>query len=254
MDLQLYMTVLWRFRALVAIGVVLAVVLGGLSMFKVSLDGSSPKLEYREQEVWRSDATMFVTQQGFPWGRVQVGEEAAGVDRSGQPAGPRYGDPERFADLAIVYSELAQSDAIRAIMLRDGPVEGDVLAEPMTSEDGDGLPLVGISAVSHSPEAAVRLAQRQIAAFQTYIEQQQLRNGIPSDQRVEVSALAEPVNAALETPRKKTRPLAIFMAVMIATIGMAFVLENLRPRLRPVPNSDVQEAPPPAPQVVRRSA
>ena len=46
--------------------------------------------------------------------------------------------------------------------------------------------------------------------------------------------MEEAEGAALVAPRKLTRPIFIFLAVMIAALGLAFVLENLRPRVRPV--------------------
>jgi hypothetical protein len=253
MDLQLYIRVLWRFRLIVAAGFLLAVALMIFSMFNVSLSGGMPTLTYREAETWRSDATLFVTQKGFPWGRIQVGEEAVSLDREGKPTAPRFGDPDRFADLAIVYSELAQSDAIRGLMLEDGPIDGSIMAEPMTSEDGDGLPLLGVTALAETAGRAVELNRRQIAAFQDYIAAQQASSDIPAEQRVAVTALSQPANAVLEVPRKKTRPLAIFLAVMIATLGLAFVLENTRPQVQARQGGIVTEVPPPQ-QVTRRSA
>jgi hypothetical protein len=252
MDLALYVRVLWRYRLIVVAGTLLAIALMVFSMFKVSFADGMPTLTYREAETWRSDATLFVTQEGFPWGRIQVGEAAVSLDRNGEPTAPRFGDPERFADLAIVYSELAQSDAVRDLMLEDGPIRGEIMAEPMTSDDGDGLPLLGVTALADSADAAVELNRRQIAAFRDFIASEQASSDIPRDERVEVRALAQPVNAVLEVPRKKTRPLAIFMAVMILTIGLAFVLENLRQRVWVLPGQAVQEAPPPPPAVAQR--
>jgi hypothetical protein len=238
MDLGLYARVLWRFRIIVGVGVLLAIVLAVLTMYRPIFDGGAPTLQYRDSEVWRSDATLFVTQQGFPWGRISIAELGLGQD--GQPTVPRYGDPDRFAELAVVYAELAQSDVVRRLLEKDGSVDGQILAEPLTNEDGDGLPLIGISALASRPSAAQRLAERQIAAFQSFIASEQRRNGIAEKDRVVVEPLAKPAQAQLETPRKKTRPLAILLATLMATIGVAFVLENLRPRIRMVPGGAME--------------
>ena len=46
--------------------------------------------------------------------------------------------------------------------------------------------------------------------------------------------------------RSKTVPIVVFLTVMLAVIGLAFILENLRPRVRPVADvADRQEAPRP---------
>ena len=38
------------------------------------------------------------------------------------------------------------------------------------------------------------------------------------------------------TARKKTIPIVVLFTVLIATLGLAFILENLRPLVRPVEN------------------
>ena len=38
-----------------------------------------------------------------------------------------------------------------------------------------------------------------------------------------------PRGAEIFQPRSKTMPIVIFLAVMFATVGLAFLLENLRP-------------------------
>jgi hypothetical protein len=243
MDLQLYARVLWRFRRVVVVGFVLAVGLSFLSYFKVDLAGGSPNITHRESEVWRSDGTLFVTQPGFPWGRIAIFE---------RPKMPTFGDPDRFTDLATLYSYLAQSDAVRQIMAEEAPVKGEILAEPITSSEGDGLPLVGITAMASSAEAAVELAGRQVEAFSRYLDLEQARSDIPKDARVVIEQVEQPRAAALEVPRKKTGPIAIFLAAMMATLGIAFVLENLRPQIRKLPTAAVEDDH--APVELRRSA
>jgi hypothetical protein len=44
-------------------------------------------------------------------------------------------------------------------------------------------------------------------------------------------------------PRKKTLPAVIFLGILAATLMLVFVLENLRPRVRPVSTLPA-EAPP----------
>jgi hypothetical protein len=237
MDLQLYARVLWRFRIVVAIGTSLAIGLAFLSYYSVSLSGG-PSVSPRAPEVWRSDATLFVTQPGFPWGRLGVASSdfsATGAGAEEQSAdGFRFADPSRFVDLAMLYSYLAESDSVRRIMEQDAPVDGQIQAEPIASDEGDGLPLVGISAMANSPKGAVELVDRQIAAFSKYIAQQQQLSQTPKSDRVMIERVAGPGAPQLEIPRKKTEPIAIFLAAMIVTLASAFVLENLRPHIRPI--------------------
>jgi hypothetical protein len=244
MDLQLYARVLWRFRFVVAIGTALAIGLAFMSYYKVSFsDGVS--VTYREGEVWRSDATLFVTQPGFPWGRLGVGSTdlsaTEGAAQAQTPDGVRFADPDRFVDLAMLYSYLAESDGVRRLMEKDAPLNGQIMAEPVASDEGDGLPLVGISATAASANGAVNLAKRQIDAFTKYIEQQQQVSDTPKNDRVVIERVDGPRAAQLEVPRKKTEPIAIFLAAKIVTLASAFVMENLRPHIRPVPGESLPD-------------
>src|SRR5829696_695193 len=187
MDLQLYARVLWRFRIVVAIGTLLAIGLAFMSYYKVSLSGG-PTITPRQAEVWRSDATLFVTQPGFPWGRLGVdSSDVTGAPQEEQQQRSsgdfRFADPDRFVDLAKLYSYLAEGDGVRRILERDGPIDGQIMAEPIASDEGDSLPLVGISATSSSAAGAARLAERQIDGFSKYIALQQLRSRTPKDDR-----------------------------------------------------------------------
>ena len=64
MDLSLYGRVIWRFRWLVALGLILAIALSVLSIAKVSSHG----LSYRKHEIWQSSSTVLLTQHGFHLG------------------------------------------------------------------------------------------------------------------------------------------------------------------------------------------
>ena len=60
---------------------------------------------------------------------------------------------------------------------------------------------------------------------------------IPDSQRVQVEVLARPRGAVVIEPRKKTLPIVVFLTVLTGTVGLVFVLENLRSRVRPVPDA-----------------
>jgi hypothetical protein len=254
MDLQLYLRVLWRFRIVVVAGFLLACGLAFLSLVKVSFEGGSVSMSYRQQETWASEATLLVTQPGFPEGRSITELYRLRVDPATgrEIAEPRFASPDRFAELASLYSQLAMSDNVRQIMLEDGPVEGSVVAEPLESPDGSTLPLIRISAAAGSPAVAQSLAQREVDAFLEFLAGHQQQSNIPSEARTDVNLVQAPQAASLIVPRKMTRPIVIFLTVMIAVLGLAFVLENLRPRVRP-PAVGV-ETPAPPHEHRRRSA
>jgi hypothetical protein len=232
MDLRLYFRVLWRFRLLVISGVFVATSLALLSMYHVSFDGARPVLTHRQPEVWASQATLLVTQQGFPLGRSITEIYDFRVDPRTQRdvAQPRFADSDRFSELAALYARLATSDQVRALMAKDGPIEGAVEAEAVSNSSRQALPLIEMTSFADHPAKAWRLAKRSSAAFISYLESEQRVNRIPPRERIIVTVVQEPQGAFLFGERKITRPLMIFMAVLIAVIGLAFVLENLRPR------------------------
>lgn len=86
------------------------------------------------------------------------------------------------------------------------------------------------------------------------MSRRQTEAGIPANERIVLQVLETGANAQLLSPRKKTLPALVFMAVLAATLALAFVLENVRPSSRPVPSGDrVMTAVPPA-ESTRRTA
>jgi hypothetical protein len=229
MDLGLYLRVLARFRVLVVGGAIVALLLALISLVKV--DPSSAQISYRQDEQWVSATKLFVTEPGFPWGSLRDSQ--------------RF-DPVRLTSLAVIYSQLADSDAVRAIMRRHGPVKGhvEITTVPAGPNSDSDLPLINIAAFSTSPSAARSLAARQASAFAVYLRRRQAGSDIPTNQRVQVEVVQRPLKAELDKARSKTLPIVIFLTVMMAVIGLAFLLENLRPRIWAVSSHQVGEAEP----------
>ena len=229
MDLRLYVRVLWRFRLLVVVGMLLAAGLATLSIVRVSSDG----LTYRETELWSSSTRLIVTQQGFPWGRLLAQDPSLSEDAA-RSLGIPLADPNRLNNLTILYAELATADPVLRLMRRDGPINGQILATPVVVQDGRyTLPLIDVIAITTSPRGASTLAIRAAKAFETYLTEQQRINDVPKDDRVVVQQVERPRGAEIYRPRSKTMPIVIFLAVMFATVGLAFLLENVRPPARP---------------------
>jgi hypothetical protein len=235
MDFKLYARVLWRFRLLVVAGLVFALTLSLLSTVRVGRDGMS----YREPELWSSNLRLLVTQSGFPEGRlyaqkpVKPGEEATTDETPPADSDAPVADPNRFNALAILYAELAASDPVRQVMRRAGPVRGRIVATALRDErSGTLLPLIDLAAVSTSPKAAIMLALRGANALNTFLQEQQRTNNVPVADRVVVQTIVQPRGALIFQPRSKTMPIVIFLVVMFAIVGLAFLLENLRPRVR----------------------
>lgn len=231
MDFRLYARVLWRFRLLVLLGVILATTLATLSLVRVSADGFT----YRQPELWSSTTRVGITQTGFPWGRLFAQEFS---EEEPSDLGIPVADPNRLNNLTVLYSELAMSDPVRRLMRQDGPVRGKIIATPLVRGDNRiMLPLIDLTAIATSPREAMSLAIRSAGALEKYVRQQQGANEVPPADRVVVEAVMQPKGALIYQPRSKTMPIVVFLAVMLATSGLAFLLENLRPRDRELDGS-----------------
>lgn len=239
-DLHLFGRVLWRFKFLVLGGFILAVLLATLAVAKVSLTDGKPVFAYREPQVWAAYETLLITQQGFPEGNAILAPTQT-------PTGSAlaYADPGRFAYLADLYARLANSDAVQRRILPDGIEPPTVVtAAPVVSNIGNQglLPMLIITGRSTMPQRAIGLTRAASAAFQSYLAERQAKAGIPDDQRVVISVLNLPKKAIVATPHKKTTPLMVFLAVLAAAVGLALILENLRPRSRTAKPASGQDA------------
>ena len=222
MDISLYGRVIWRFRWLVALGLILALALSVLSIAKVSSHG----LSYRKHEIWQSSSTVLLTQHGFIWGRAVVPPSQAGAT-----SGPAW-----LSGLTELYAQFANSDQVKQLMLRDGASKNWTLtaAPVIPSGSSSALPVIALAGLAYTPAGAVQATLAGRTAFLQYVKSQQAQAAIPNNERVDLQVLQNVTPPVVVQPRKKTLPIVIFLAVISATIGLAFILENARPRVKPV--------------------
>jgi hypothetical protein len=251
MDLSLFLRVAWRFRILIALGLLIASGLAFLSLVRFTFADGGVRLENREPEQWLSTGRILVTQSGFPLGR-SVFDEAVPVDPSNLAAGyvPRFADPARLATNAVLYAQLLESDQVRQIIGRR-ELPGVLDARPVIPDgtSGTALPFIDIFGTADSPGAARLTATLGVRGLRDYIERQQDRNSIPQAKRVLLEIVDSPDEAELLAGRPLARPAVAFVAVMLVVFGLVFALENLRPRVRALRGGDVFGS-----EHVRRSA
>jgi hypothetical protein len=144
--------------------------------------------------------------------------------------------------LALIYSKLVTSDAVKQIMLRDGPIHGKVGASYVSATpnnpSGPPLPLISVLGTGSTAGRATALAERAAKAFLQYVRNEDQTNGIPDQKRVSIQVLNRAEEPVLLKGRSKTLPIVVFLTVMVAVCALAFVLENLRPRVRLVVPSE----------------
>jgi hypothetical protein len=218
-DLQLYFRVIWRFRFLVLAGLVLAILLSFFSFYGVTMNGATPKVHHRQSQTWRSSETLLITTQGGAFFRL------------GSPASAGI-----LGGIALNYAEIASSDAVKAIIRKGGPLQGTMTADPGVDQITHRIPLpfVTISGLATDPKTAVAIASRGSEAFREYVKERQASESVPDAQRINLQVLNAARNAEVVQARRKTVPVVVFLTTLIATLGLIFILENLRPRVAPV--------------------
>ena len=232
MDLNTYIRVLWRFRVVTISGFILAVLLGVLSMAKIGFNGG-PTLTYRQQPTYQATTQLLVTQKGFPWGRSILPGVTGATSDQVQPtrSGVEFADPNRFASLAVLYAQILNGDLLQARIRKQLPKGVLLGAQAVTNSPTNAvLPLVNVIGTAGSQALAERTSKLGASLFQSYITDQQAGAKIDPSQRVLLNVVS--TQTLLVAGRKKTIPIVAFLTVMIGTIGLAFLLENMRPRIQ----------------------
>jgi hypothetical protein len=232
-DIALFARVLWRFKYVVSAGFVLAIALSVLTVYKVDLSHGIPGLAPRKTPLYSSTATVLITQPGFPWGSAVQQYESPGPGQ----ASVATGDIGRLTTLANLYVQFVNSDLTKSIVVKRtrGTVTANQNYSFTPSYYSQALPILSITGTNTSPASAIATAQTGVDVLTTYLQRQQQAAKIGDRQRVVLQELARPAKTTVANPVKKTLPVVVFLTIMLMVTGLAFVLENLRPRVpRPV--------------------
>jgi hypothetical protein len=231
-DIQLYLRVLWRWKYLVAAGVVVGC---GLAYVAVT----------HRAERYRSHTTVFVTQPGFPWGRSGALTEASANPDLPSPQG--LGDPQRLSTLTALYAKLAVADEVQhGLLARSARTHESisVVAEPAPAYSTPAvLPLLTINGTAPTAPRAVALAERATTAFIGWLQKQQTNADIPDDSRVVAQIVNHATRPEQVSHHSKALPVMIALTVIAAFVGLALVLENLMPSERRLPAPDPSAVP-----------
>jgi hypothetical protein len=216
MDLNLYLRVLWRHRLILAAGCALAAVAAAVALFRIDFDGGLPRIAFRQDNVWISSSTLFVTQRGVPYLRSTLDSVQAG-------------DAGRDSGLAMLYAQLAKTDAVKERVLAGEPPAVSYDAEPVRGADGvTVLPMIYLTGRGPSPGVAESVANRTADAFRAYVVARQEANGIPNAKRVDLRVVNRASAAEVYQGRSIVRPAVVGLLVLMAAVGLIFLLENLQ--------------------------
>ena len=194
-----------------------------------------PTVTYRSKEEWVSYSRLFVTESGFKWGSSLVQPNLKGGDQANALGAQRAAE-DRLSTVAVIYANLITSDPVMSIIRRGGPVHGLLQAAALPVQQGSDqlLPIIQIAGFASTAHSSAEITKRATSALRQYVEDQQHVNGVPDNQRLSLELVNKAGDSKLFTPRKKTLPIVVFLTVMMATIALTFVLENLNPRVRVV--------------------
>jgi hypothetical protein len=226
MDVLAYVGVIRRQWIVVILGIAIAQALALMAVVRVTQDG----LVYRSPPIYAARSTLFVTQEGFPWGRSGLTERKGGEDV------PRYADPGRMEYLANLYSELAMnSQTVQIQIARGGKLpRGAYRVAPTTMPDGRTLPLIEVMGISKSPSQAVSFSNRVANALRRYVLLNQDANNVPEASRIQLPVITRARAAEVLQGVKLTRAILILLLGSIVTLVVAFTRDNLRRPRTPV--------------------
>src|SRR3954451_3217446 len=235
------MGALLRFWWLVAVGIV-AGALAAVLVYSLESEAkhtattrvfvSSPSAPYL-----RTQTTQALTP------RVRTVRKATGGTRTVQQppaASSEAPDTQTLVNAANLYPLLIESERIARIReAQAGKIPGTVKANALNSSTNtfgvfrpSTLPVDEVKATSSSAGNAVKLATSTVAAFQTWIVDQQRSAGIPSAQRITVSQLETPALTTTGGPSWGL-PLFIGALVLLGFCGLAVIADNSRPAREP---------------------
>jgi hypothetical protein len=268
MDLARFLQVIWRFKTLLVVGLVLASLVALMSFVRIGSNG----VDYREQETWLTASTLLVTQDGFPWGRAILDdmiEADSGDAETAEPVlVPKFGDAGRYSGLAAIYAELIKGDAVQEDAMK-GAQPGEYYESMLVQQPGSSaaLPMIYVKGYGPTPESATDMARRASKAFIAYLMDEQERSGIPAGKRVKVTITQDATAPQIYEARSFVRPLMLFLLISMVFLALAFALENLRPRQQWAEADEAafdkfdetwwekpEPAPSPEPEPTRRSA
>ena len=207
MDLRTHLGVIWRFRVVAVCGLAFALGVTFLSVYRVSF-AHGLSISHRQGETWQSTETLFLA-----------------------PPGSCLFCPQVNAPSTDALALYANSFVVKSKVLPNGkatPASGDYLFSTVTDTQNQPLPYLRVDGTANSARRAKIIAS---LASNRFIElYAKSSSGLRASQRFVVQVFTPATDATVISSRKLTVPIFIFLAAMIAVLGLVYLLENLRPR------------------------
>ena len=233
MEIPRYLQVLWSYKWLLALGVVLAIVAGAAAGYTLK-DG---RLEPKGTTTYTASTTVLLT---APTQSLVTAVVPGQSIQDGTTA-PQQRD---LPSLAVLYAYLITGqENVAAVEAQIGELaDGESLTavrrtnQPGISEQFPGrltLPIVETIAFATSPERAEEISA---AATETFIEQvtsQQEAEGLADDERIQLDVITTSPATVSESEDALMAVAVVAVGILAAFVALAFVLDNIRRNRRP---------------------
>jgi len=229
-DVALYGRALWTYKWLLLAGAIVAACAALLAGYR--LDGST--LTSRAAETYTSSSTVLLSSARSPMFQAET---------PGQPLTEGQSAPQArdLSSVAVVYAYVIAGDEIKAATEQKvGPLaEGEQLTalqrttQPPSSDLTPGrldLPVIAVIGTAMTAERAEQISQAATRAFESYVSTQQDANGVPAEQRVQLTTLNQGSAVKGDSSNPFIGVVLVGAGVLAIFIALIFVLYNARLR------------------------
>ncbi|CAN5276053.1 hypothetical protein BH11ACT2_BH11ACT2_17030 [soil metagenome] len=228
MDIPKYLLVMWSYKWLLLVGLVLAIVAGLLAAFTL-VDG---RIESRAAHSYTAGATVLVSSPTQPLYQAEVPGQTI---KQGETAAT----PRDLTSSAVIYAYLISGTATQeAVEAKIGKLADDETitavqrtTQPSGSEAFPGrltLPILEVVGASSSPARAELIARTANEVFQQAVVQQQDAEKLAASDRVILTTIDSPVAVEDQGSNPAIPVLVTAIGVFLAFIALTFVLYNVR--------------------------
>lgn len=242
-----YLHILARYRWFLAVGVVVAVVVGLLAGFTVK-DG---EVVTRVERTYPASTTLLLSSPNTPLFQSEIPSRELPINAEVVVTDPI---PLALDDAAVIYAYLVAGEEIKGLVEdRIGDLlEGESITavsrttQPAGDENFPGrlaLPILDVVAYAPTPDRAELISRTASVEFKKYVVREQDRQQLSEDVRVTLSTLKE--NAAGE-PEGSNPAIPVIVAAggtLVAFVALTFIIYGIRLRARPRHESGVSDDP-----------
>ena len=241
--LRMYLKAIWRFRWVIPVAVLAAILVPLLMLYRPLWPLG---LDARATVSYVTKTQLLVDSPSGPFLRTEtkssvppVTPTRAGSRNPAPTSSTQVFDTQSLVEAANLFPLLMDSDEVVALRRKlIGSVPGTVHATALFSTQGANrfrpsvLPVMQIIAVGPTPRSAVRLGRGTARAFELWLAREQNQAKVPRRERIVVRELRQPTTVQQTGGPAYGLPILAGLAVLGAFVGLAVALDRAFPRVR----------------------